>query len=53
MKKLIALTLGLMIAGAVYAEGCRSFQYITNGKVVYCNTCCYGGNCQTSCTQPK
>ena len=53
-KILAAIVIGL-IAGTAIAQStqvCKAWNYISNGQSVYCNTCCYGGNCSTSCKQP-
>lgn len=53
MKTLIfGLLTFSMLAQAQSTNTCKAWQYISNGKAVYCNTCCYGGNCSTSCKQP-
>lgn len=47
MKYLIALW-ALTTATLVYAN-CTTHTYFVNGKTVMCTTCCYGGNCNTTC----
>jgi hypothetical protein len=47
MKYLIAIW-ALTTATLVYAN-CTSHTYFINGKMVVCQTCCYGGNCNTTC----
>ena len=54
-RKLVALISLIALSGFALAQNtnvCRAWQYISNGQAVYCNTCCYGGNCSTSCKQP-
>jgi hypothetical protein len=48
MKKLLAAVSGLLFAGAAYAS-CTTHTYFVNGKYITCTTCCYNGNCNTSC----
>lgn len=48
MKKVLLGLLGLGFATAVYAQ-CTTHTYTINGKFVTCTTCCYGGNCNTTC----
>ncbi len=49
MKKLLVGLLGLGFATAVYAN-CRTHTITTSdGRMVVCTTCCYGGNCTTNC----
>ena len=48
MKKLLAAVAGLAFAGAAYAS-CTTHSYFINGKTVMCTTCCFNGNCTTSC----
>jgi hypothetical protein len=48
MKKLMAAVAGLLFTGAAYAA-CTTHTYMVNGKMLTCTTCCYNGNCTTSC----
>jgi hypothetical protein len=48
MKKLALAIAALSFASAAYAA-CTVNSYYINGKYVTCTTCCYGGNCNTSC----
>ena len=48
MKKLLAAVMGLVFAGAAYAA-CTSHTYMVNGRMLTCQTCCYGNNCTTTC----
>lgn len=48
MKKLILAVGGLMVAGTVYAA-CTTHTYTINGRMTTCTTCCYNGNCTTTC----
>jgi hypothetical protein len=48
MKKIVAGLLGLTFATAVYAN-CSTQTFVINGKVTVCTTCCYYGNCTTTC----
>jgi hypothetical protein len=47
MKYLIAIW-ALTAASLAYAT-CTTNTYFYNGKMVVCQTCCYGGNCTTNC----
>jgi hypothetical protein len=47
MKYIIAIW-ALTTATLVYAN-CTTSTYMYNGKMVVCQTCCYGGNCTTNC----
>ena len=47
MKKLI-FVLGLVISGLAVAN-CVTNTYFVNGKIIMCQTCCYYGNCTTTC----
>lgn len=38
----------LCVATLVWAN-CTTHSYYMNGRYVVCTTCCYGGNCNTSC----
>ena len=48
MKKVIAAVIAATITTAAYAA-CSTHTYFINGKYVTCTTCCYGGNCTTTC----
>jgi len=48
MTKLIAGIGALIFSGAVYAQ-CVTNTYNVNGKITVCTTCCYSGNCTTTC----
>lgn len=47
MRILIA-TMLLAIASVAYAA-CTTHTYFYNGKMITCTTCCYSGNCSTTC----
>lgn len=47
MKAIIAIWFALT-ATTVWAT-CTTNSYMYNGKYTVCTTCCYGGNCQTTC----
>ena len=47
MKYLIAVW-ALATSTLVYAN-CTTHTYFVNGRTVMCTTCCYGGNCNTTC----
>lgn len=54
-RSFIAVVAFIAFTGVALAQSsqvCKAWNYISNGKAVYCNTCCYGGNCSTSCKQP-
>lgn len=46
-KALIAVALAAAATAAWAA--CTTHTYIVNGKTVTCTTCCYYGNCTTTC----
>ena len=46
-KFLIAAALALT-ASAAYAY-CSTHTIFSGGRVLTCTTCCYGGNCTTTC----
>jgi len=49
MKKLImGLSLSL-VATVVYANCTSQTITMPNGKMMFCQTCCYNGNCNTTC----
>jgi predicted small secreted protein len=48
MKKVILAIAAMAISTAVYAACVTNTTYI-NGKTIVCTTCCYAGNCQTTC----
>lgn len=49
MKYLIAIW-ALTTAGMVWAS-CTSHTFCDNrGRCSFCTTCCYGGNCTTTCS---
>ncbi len=47
MKYLFAFWLAVA-APMVYAA-CTYNTYCDQGRCVYCTTCCYGNNCNTTC----
>ena len=42
---LVTLALGVVPAWAA----CTTHTYYSNGRTKTCTTCCYGGNCTTTC----
>jgi hypothetical protein len=48
MKKVIIGTVLALAASAAYAS-CVTNTVFQGGKMVVCTTCCYGGNCTTTC----
>lgn len=46
--KIIAALLGLAFAAAAWAA-CSTSTVTYGGRTVTCTTCCYGGNCNTTC----
>lgn len=48
MKKVI-VGLGLAAAATLAWASCTTHTLISNGRMVICTTCCYGGNCTTNC----
>jgi hypothetical protein len=48
MTKIFMAVMGLTFAGAVYAN-CTTHTVNSGGKFIMCTTCCYNGNCNTTC----
>jgi hypothetical protein len=48
MKKVFAAIALATAATAVWAN-CTTHTIMSNGRMVTCTTCCYGGNCTTNC----
>lgn len=48
MKKALIAIWAAVAATNVWAA-CTTHTYTVNGKTVYCTTCCYYGNCTTTC----
>ncbi len=48
MKKALLGLAFTAMASVAYAQ-CTTHTYSVNGKFVTCTTCCYGGNCNTTC----
>jgi len=50
VKKLSALigAVALTFSSMAWAS-CTTHTLISNGRMVICTTCCYGGNCTTNC----
>ena len=48
MKKIIIAIALSLSASAVYAA-CTTSTIMSGGRTVFCTTCCYGGNCTTTC----
>jgi hypothetical protein len=49
MKKFLAAVIGLGIASVAYANCSTHTVTGPSGKMVTCTTCCYNGNCHTTC----
>jgi len=49
MKKILFALCSLGFATAVYANCTTSTVTMPNGKMMFCQTCCYNGNCNTTC----
>ena len=49
MKTKLAALLLIAFSSLAYADGCTFSTYFINGKLITCTTCCYSGNCNTSC----
>jgi hypothetical protein len=49
MKKVLVGFAGVLFAGVVYANCTNNTITTPNGKMVFCQTCCYNGNCTTTC----
>ncbi len=49
MKRLLVIIAAILYATLAYADGCVTQTFIVNGKTTICTTCCYFGNCTTSC----
>ena len=52
MLRLLAVTLFLLtLAGSALAYSCTSHTVWQNGRLVFCQTCCWtSGSCHTSCS---
>ena len=48
MKKVILAVIGLTISAAAYAACVTNTTYV-DGRTIICTTCCYAGNCSTTC----
>jgi hypothetical protein len=48
MKKALVALLLSATATVVYAQ-CTTHTINSGGRLVTCTTCCYGGNCNTTC----
>lgn len=49
MKKYL-VAIALTVATTVAYAACLTNTIVTpDGKVIMCTTCCYGGNCTTTC----
>lgn len=48
MKRFIIAVLIATTPVAAHAN-CRTHTYLINGQYVMCTTCCYSGNCNTTC----
>lgn len=49
MIKKIVLAIALATAATAAYASCTTHTYMLNGKLVTCTTCCYYGNCNTTC----
>ena len=48
MKKVLLAIASLAVATTAYAA-CTTHTYMINGKMTTCTTCCFNGNCTTTC----
>jgi hypothetical protein len=48
MKKIL-IALALIAAPIAAYAACTTHTYIIDGRFVTCTTCCYYGNCNTTC----
>jgi hypothetical protein len=51
MRKALAVLFSVFAASyanVAYAN-CSTHTYMVNGKMLTCTTCCYYGNCTTTC----
>jgi hypothetical protein len=44
----LVLAIGWLTAGPAHAS-CTTHTYALNGRVVTCQTCCFGTMCNTTC----
>ena len=51
MRKIIVGVVGLTLAAVAYANCFTNNVFTPDGKVIICTTCCYNGQCSTTCTQ--
>lgn len=49
MNKIILGFVLSLTALSVYANCTSSTITLPNGKMMFCTTCCYNGNCNTTC----
>jgi hypothetical protein len=52
MRKLLiiaALAFGSALAPGLAMANCTTHTYTVNGRMMTCTTCCYFGNCNTTC----
>lgn len=48
MKKAL-IAIFVATASTVVWASCTTHTITSNGRMVTCTTCCYGGNCNTTC----
>jgi len=50
MKKLVtAVLLALFVSGPAWATCTTNTLLLPDGRMMFCTTCCSGGNCTTTC----
>ena len=50
MIKKFIIGLTLLGASTVTYAACSTHSFTVGGKFTTCTTCCFGGNCTTTCT---
>lgn len=48
--KYVLAALALLGSVTLAYAACTSHTYMVNGRTIFCTTCCYSGNCTTTCS---
>ncbi len=49
MKRILAILILAAYTTLAYADGCTTHTIMQGGRIITCTTCCYFGNCNTTC----
>ena len=49
MRKFLTAVALMAVAGSVYAACTTQTITMPDGKMMFCTTCCFNGNCNTTC----